>query len=108
MMKGPPEPPTAMAVAPPRVTMVGVMLLVGRFPGATWLASDPTRPKTFGTPGAAEKSSIVLLRITPDLPPTTCEPKAVLMLVVQATAFPTMSMIERCAVPRSEPVMWVP
>ena len=67
------------------------------------LASEPIRPYAFGTPGWAEKSSIVLLRMMPVSPATTIEPNAVLMLVVQATALPAPSTTDRCEVPASSP-----
>ena len=101
MISGPPDPPATAATWPPRVTMVGDMLLSGRLPGAMALASEPIRPKTFGTPGCAEKSSIVSLRMMPVSPATTIEPNVVLMLVVQATALPAASTTDRCDVPSS-------
>ncbi len=82
-------------------TMVGVMLLSGRFPGAIALAVAPTSPKAFGVPGCAEKSSISLFRMMPVSPATTRDPKLVLIVVVQATALPCASMTDRCEVPWS-------
>ena len=44
---------------------VGVIDESGRLPGSIALASSPTRPNAFGTPGATEKSSISLLSRKP-------------------------------------------
>jgi hypothetical protein len=46
-MREPPGEPSTMDKEPSRSTMVGVMLLSIRFPGAMALASPPVSPKRF-------------------------------------------------------------
>ena len=92
MIVGPPAAPiliTGSLLA--SSTIVGLMLDSGRFPGATALASPPTRPKWFGTPGATAKSSISLLSSTPVPGTTTFEPKAVLIVAVMLAQLPSAS-----------------
>src|SRR4051812_15114547 len=88
---GPPAAPAARIGFPFFKTIVGLMLDNGLLPGATAFASAPIKPKKFGTPGCAEKSSISLLRTTPVPGITTLEPKLVFTVAVQATQFPSAS-----------------
>ena len=74
MIVGPPAAPTASTGRSPSKTIVGDMLESGRLPGAGRLASEPTRPKALGAPGAAAKSSISLFSTTPMPGTTTFEP----------------------------------
>ena len=84
----PPGVPTTNFNAPSFSTMVGVIELSIRLPGSILLASAPNRPKKFGTPGLALKSSISLFRKNPAPPTTTLFPYAVFMVVVTETALP--------------------
>ena len=73
----------------------------GRLPGASRLPPPATSPNASGTPGASEKSSISLLSRTPVPPATRCAPNSRLMVVVSATAFPSLSTTDMWAVPAS-------
>ena len=77
---------------------MGLMHDSGRFPGATALASPPTRPKALGVPGAAVKSSISLLRITPVPGTISFDPKEVLIVAVQLTQLPSSSAVAKWVV----------
>ena len=101
MIRGPPDAPTTNSARPSRTTIVGVMLDRGFFPGATPLCLLCSSPNALGSPGRAVKSSISLFNTIPYFGSTTKLPKAVLMVSVQATAFPSASMIEKCVVPAS-------
>jgi hypothetical protein len=65
MMRLPPGEPVTSTGLPSFSTMVGDIDDSGRLPGPGRLASKPTRPKAFGAPGAAVKSSSSLLSSTP-------------------------------------------
>ena len=65
MIRLPPGVPRTSTGRPSRLTIVGLIELSGRLPGAIALASPCTRPKTLATPGLALKSSISLLSRTP-------------------------------------------
>jgi hypothetical protein len=75
-------------------TMVGVMELKGRLPGAMAFAVPWTKPKRFGTPGFAVKSSISSFKKNPVSPAMTLAPKSSLMVKVTDTAFPWPSTTE--------------
>ena len=83
----PPGAPTAIRKRLFSVIMVGVILERGVFLGAILLASLPTNPKAFGTPGAAEKSSISLFKTIPVPGVTIPAPKPRLIVKVKLTAF---------------------
>ena len=65
MMVLPPGVPRTATGRPSRSTMVGVIELSGRLPGAMALASPCTSPYRFGVPGLLVKSSISLLSTMP-------------------------------------------
>ena len=65
MMRLPPGVPTTSTGRPSRATMVGLIELKGRLPGAIALASPWTSPYMLGSPAFALKSSISLLSRTP-------------------------------------------
>src|SRR5690606_9370750 len=90
--------PTTIHNLPSFSTMVGVILLSILFWGAILLASAPTRPNIFGTPGLALKSSISLFRKNPSSSQYTLEPYAPFKVVVTATAFPWASTMEKWVV----------
>src|ERR1044071_3249467 len=95
---GPPDAPSAMTGLPSFTTIVGLMDESGRLPGATALASAPTRPNAFGAPGCAEKSYISSFITTPVPGITTFEPKLVFTVAVHATQLPSASATEKCVV----------
>ena len=66
-----------------------------RFFGWISLASPPTAPNTFATPGLALKSSISSFNKKPAPSATTPAPKLKLIVVVLATALPQPSTIEK-------------
>ncbi len=74
-----------------------------RLPGAMALASPWTSPYMFGVPGLAAKSSISLLRRNPPPVTVTADPYQPLRVVVRATAFPRLSVTEKCVVWRLSP-----
>ena len=71
MMREPPGEPTTSSSLPSLATMVGVIELSIRLPGAISLALPPVTPNMFGTPALALKSSISLFSRNP-APVTTC------------------------------------
>src|SRR3954463_10361147 len=104
MIIGPPAAPQVRIGRPSFRTIVGLMLDSGRLPGATALASAPTRPKALGGPGWAEKSSIWSFRKIPGPGTMTFGPKVVLIVCVQATQFPSASATEKwvvCFLPKT-------
>ncbi len=80
MMRDPPGEPSTMKVLPSLVTMVGLIELSGRFPGAMALVLPCTSPNRFGTPGFTVKSSISSLRKKPVSPAITLAPNSALMV----------------------------
>ena len=60
MMRLPPGLPVAIHGSPPVKMNVGVIELRGRLRASMALASLPSKPKAFGTPGLETKSSISL------------------------------------------------
>ena len=80
MMREPPGEPITMKGLPSRVTMVGLMELKGRLPGAMALALPCTSPKRLGVPGLMVKSSISPLRKKPVSPAMTFAPNSALMV----------------------------
>ena len=65
IMRDPPGVPVASQGLSSLKTIVGVMELKGRLSPSIALASPPTRPNAFGTPGLEEKSSISLFNRIP-------------------------------------------
>ncbi len=65
MMVLPPGDPVTNTGSPSRRTIVGVIELSMRLPGAMALASSPSSPKELGVFGLTEKSSISLLSRKP-------------------------------------------
>ena len=57
------------------VTIVGLIELSMRLPGAMTFAGVPMSPRAFVSPGFLLKSPISLLRMKPAPLTTTCEPK---------------------------------
>ncbi|MCY1311659.1 hypothetical protein D9M70_619870 [compost metagenome] len=66
--------PTTNTGLPSLETMVGLIELSGRLPGAMALASPCTRPYMLGTPILEVKSSISLFSSTPVLSAVTLAP----------------------------------
>ena len=73
-MVEPPGVPTTMESLPSFSTIVGVMELSMRLPGAMLFASVPTKPNMLGTPALALKSSISLFIKKPNSSTNTFEP----------------------------------
>ena len=80
MMREPPGLPSTMKILPSFVTMVGLIELKGRLPGAIALVLPCTSPKRLGTPGFTVKSSISSLRKKPVSPAITLAPNSALMV----------------------------
>ncbi len=74
--------------------MVGVIELSMRLPGATALASPPTRPNMFGEFGRALKSSISLFSRNPAPVTISAFPNPPFSVVVVDTALPSASTTE--------------
>jgi hypothetical protein len=94
MMRLPPGVPTTSTALPSRDTMVGVIELSMRLPGATALAVPPVRPNLFGAPAFTLKSSISLFSRNPAPVTTWPFPYAPFSVVVVATALPSASTTE--------------
>ncbi len=80
MMREPPGLPVTMHGLPSLVTMVGLIELSGRLPGAMALVLPWTRPNMLGVPGLVVKSSISSLRKKPVSPAITLAPKKALIV----------------------------
>jgi hypothetical protein len=74
-MREPPGVPITSDTLPSFVRIVGVIEESGRFAGSIALASLPTTPNMFATPGFAEKSSISSFSTMPVPSATTPDPK---------------------------------
>ena len=94
MILGPPLAPATRTARPSRTPMVGDMLDSGTRPGPTAFAAPWIRPNAFGSPGTAAKSSISSFSTTPSSE-TTQLPHSKLIVSVQATALPAVSMTDR-------------
>ncbi len=88
MIRDPPGVPTTNTGLPSFSTMLGVMELRGRLPGAIALALPCTRPNMFAVPDLAVKSSISSFKKNPVSPAITLAPKSSLMVKVTDTALP--------------------
>src|SRR6186713_1980061 len=97
-MVGPPGVPRTSQSFPFRNTNVGHIDESIRLPGAIALASRPTTPNKFGTPGLAEKSSISLFSRNPAPRTTSPHPWLPLSVVVLETALPHRSTTEKWVV----------
>ena len=76
-------------------TIVGVIEDNILLLGSIAFASPPTSPNMLGKPGFILKSSISLFNKNPAPSTTTFDPKDELIVVVIATAFPNLSIIEK-------------
>src|SRR5438034_1107240 len=103
-MREPPGDPNTRNSRPAgSSTIAGVIPDSIRFPGAMAFASPWTRPNRFGLPGAVMKSSISSFSRNPAPVTVTALPKSLFNVVVQDTALPPASTIEKCVVSGDEP-----
>ena len=98
MIRPPPGAPSTSRTFPSLTTIVGVIDDSMRLLGAIAFALPPTRPNMLGVPGRAAKSSISSLSRKPQPATTSALPNVLLIVVVHATALPSLSTTEKCVV----------